>query len=121
LSRGGELILELAVDVAQLEAFLVIAEELHFGRAAQRLHVSQPRVSRLIASLERQVGGRLFERTSRKVTLTPLGEQLRDELGAAYTQMLAALDHARRTARRQPGSCESGSPTPPGARRSLAW
>jgi DNA-binding transcriptional LysR family regulator len=57
--------------MAQVEAFLALAEELHFGRAAQRLHVSQSRVSRLISALEHQAGGRLFERTSRQVTLTP--------------------------------------------------
>jgi TetR/AcrR family transcriptional regulator, fatty acid metabolism regulator protein len=87
------------MDTAQVEAFLTLAEELHFGRAAQRLRVSQPRVSRLIAALERQAGGRLFERTSRKVSLTPLGQQFHAELRPGYQQMRAALDHARRTAR----------------------
>jgi DNA-binding transcriptional LysR family regulator len=89
--------------MAQVEAFLALAEELHFGRAAQRLQVSQPRVSRLIAAMERQVGGGLFERTSRKVTLTPVGEQLRDELGTAYAQLQAAIDHARRVIRETAG------------------
>jgi DNA-binding transcriptional LysR family regulator len=89
--------------MAQAEAFLAVAEELHFGRAASRLHVSQPRVSRLIAALERQVGGALFERTSRRVTLTPLGAQFHAELGAAYAQLQAALDHARRAAREAGG------------------
>jgi DNA-binding transcriptional LysR family regulator len=89
--------------MAQAEAFLAVAEELHFGRAADRLHVSQPRVSRLIAALERQVGGMLFERTSRRVTLTPLGAQFHAELGAAYAQLQAALDHARRAAREAAG------------------
>jgi len=87
------------VELAQVEAFLAVAEELHFGRAAERLHLSQPRVSRLISALERQAGGRLFERTSRKVTLTPLGVQLRSELRPAYEQMTAALDAARATSR----------------------
>ena len=84
------------MDMAQAGAFLAVAEELHFGRAADQLHVSQPRVSRLIAALERQIGGALFERTSRKVTLTPLGEQFRGELGAAYARLQVAVDHARR-------------------------
>jgi DNA-binding transcriptional LysR family regulator len=96
------------VDMAQAEAFLAVAEELHFGRAAERLHVSQPRVSRLIAALERQVGGALFERTSRRVTLTPLGEQFYGELGAAYAQLQAALDHARRAAREAAGQLRIG-------------
>jgi DNA-binding transcriptional LysR family regulator len=96
------------MDMAQAEAFLAVAEELHFGRAADRLHVSQPRVSRLIAALERQVGGPLFERTSRRVTLTPLGEQFHAELGAAYAQLQAALDHARRAAREAAGQLRIG-------------
>jgi predicted DNA-binding protein (UPF0251 family) len=99
---------ELRVDMAQAEAFLVVAEELHFGRAADRLHVSQPRVSRLIAALERQVGGALLERTSRRVTLTPLGQQFRGELGAAYEQLQAAVDHARRAAREAAGQLRIG-------------
>jgi DNA-binding transcriptional LysR family regulator len=94
--------------MAQAEAFLTLADELHFGRAAQRLQVSQPRVSRLIAALERQVGGTLFERTSRRVALTALGEQFRIELGTAYAQMRAALDHARRTARDAAGILRVG-------------
>ena len=94
--------------MAQAEAFLAVAEELHFGRAAERLHVSQPRVSRLIAALERQVGGVLFERTSRRVTLTPLGAQFHAELGAAYAQLQAALDHARRAAREAAGQLSIG-------------
>jgi DNA-binding transcriptional LysR family regulator len=97
------------VDMAQAEAFLTLAEELHFGRAADRLHVSQPRVSRLIASLERQAGGRLFERTSRKVTLTPLGQQFHAELRPGYEQMQAALDHARHTARDTTGLLRLGT------------
>jgi DNA-binding transcriptional LysR family regulator len=94
--------------MAQAEAFLAVAEELHFGCAADRLHVSQPRVSRLVAALERQIGGALFERTSRRVALTPLGEQFRDELGAAYAQLQAALDHARRAAREAAGQLRIG-------------
>jgi len=96
------------VDMVQAEAFLAVAEELHFGRAAERLRVSQPRVSRLIAMLERQVGAKLFDRTSRRVALTPLGEQFRDELGAAYAQLQAALDHARRAAREAAGQLRIG-------------
>ena len=52
------------MNVQQVEAFLAVADELHFGRAAERLVQSRPRVSKLIASLEREVGGALFDRTS---------------------------------------------------------
>src|SRR5215469_7954060 len=61
------------MDAAEIEVFLTLAEELHFTRTAERLHLPQSRVSRLVASLERRVGGALFERTSRRVVLTPLG------------------------------------------------
>jgi DNA-binding transcriptional LysR family regulator len=78
-----------------LRAFLVLATELHFGRTAARLHLSPARVSRLIAGLEDRVGGRLFDRTSRVVTLTPLGRSLRDRLQPAFEEIVAALDDAR--------------------------
>lgn len=82
------------MDTEEIEVFLTLAEELHFGRTAVRLRLPQPRVSRLVATLERRVGGTLFERTSRSVRLTPAGEQLRDELRPAYEQVQAALRHA---------------------------
>jgi DNA-binding transcriptional LysR family regulator len=96
------------MDTAEIEVFLVLAEELHFGRTAERLRLPQPRVSRLITRLERRAGGALFERTSRRVALTPLGKQFRDELGTAYAQMRDALDHARRTAREAAGILRVG-------------
>ena len=77
----------LAVDMAQAEAFFALAEDLHFGHAADKLHVSQPRISRLIAALEREVGGKLFEQTSRRVTLTPLVEQFHALLLPGYAQI----------------------------------
>ncbi|GAB3874029.1 hypothetical protein GCM10027610_142150 [Dactylosporangium cerinum] len=64
----------------ELEAFLTLAEELHFGRTAVRLHVSTARISQAIRSLELRVGVRLFERTSRRVSLLPVGQQLLDDL-----------------------------------------
>jgi DNA-binding transcriptional LysR family regulator len=96
------------LDVAQIQAFLVLCEELHFGRTAERLHVTQPRVSRLVASLERDVGGALFERTSRRVALTPLGGQLRDDVVPAYERLTAALAGARRAARSPAGQLRLG-------------
>lgn len=64
----------------ELEAFLTLAEELHFGRTAARLHVSTARISQTIRSLELRVGARLFARTSRRVSLLPVGQQLLDDL-----------------------------------------
>ncbi|WP_331767915.1 LysR family transcriptional regulator [Embleya sp. NBC_00896] len=83
----------------ELEAFLTLAEELHFGRTAERLHVTTGRISQTIRKLERRVGGPLFERNSRKVTLTALGEQLRDDLRPAYDQIAAGLAQAVTTTR----------------------
>lgn len=75
----------------------MLSEELHFGRTAERMFRSQPRVSRLIASLEAEVSGTLFERTNRRVQLTPLGAQLEARLRPAYVELLAARDDARRS------------------------
>ncbi|MEV6072924.1 LysR family transcriptional regulator [Nocardia sp. NPDC052001] len=87
------------LEPPELEAFLTLAEELHFGRTADRLRVTTGRISQIISRLERRLGAALFERTSRTVTLTPIGRDLNDELLPAARQMRAALDHARNRAR----------------------
>lgn len=83
------------MDLSELEAFLALSRELHFGRAAERLHLSHSRVSQLIRSLERDLGGPLFTRTSRKVEPTPLGARAQDILGPAYEALLAAYAETR--------------------------
>jgi DNA-binding transcriptional LysR family regulator len=79
----------------EVEAFLALADELHFGRAAGRLHRTTPYLSQIIKRLERRVGGALFERTSRRVTLTALGETFLSDVAPAYHTMRRALDTVR--------------------------
>jgi DNA-binding transcriptional LysR family regulator len=79
------------VDVRQLRCFLAVAEELHFGRAAARLHVAGPAVSQTIRSLERELGLTLFERTNRRVVLTDAGAALRTEAQAVIARFDGAL------------------------------
>lgn len=78
----------------EIEAFLTLAEELHFGRAAQRLRVSTARVSQTVRKIERRVGVPLFDRTSRRVELSPLGRQLYDQIQPAWAQIGAAYSRA---------------------------
>ncbi|MDX3431980.1 MULTISPECIES: LysR family transcriptional regulator [unclassified Streptomyces] len=87
------------VELRDIEIFLTLAEELHFGRTADRLHVSQARVSQSIAKQERRIGARLFARTSRRVELTPIGAQLREDLSAGYQQILDGTRAATAAAR----------------------
>ena len=79
------------MEIREVEAFLAVAEELHFGRAATRLHVTTTRVSQGVRSLERRLGAPLFKRSTRRVSLTPLGERLLADLRPAYLDMAKAL------------------------------
>ncbi|NUT32885.1 MAG: LysR family transcriptional regulator [Hamadaea sp.] len=97
------------MELRDIEIFLTLAEELHFGRTAQRLHVSQARVSQAIKTQERRIGAPLFERSSRAVRLTPLGDRLRSQLQPAYQGILAAIDDASSTARGISGQLTLGT------------
>lgn len=96
------------MELRDIEIFLTLADELHFGRTAERLHISPPRVSQSIAKQERRIGAPLFERTSRKVVLTPLGEQLRADLEAGYRRILDGVEAARDSARGARGTLTFG-------------
>lgn len=87
------------LPVQGIECLLVLAEELHFGRTAVRLGYSQSRVSQLIAHLERRVGTKLVERTSRRVALTRFGAEFLDEVRPAYARLVGVLTHASERAR----------------------
>ena len=86
------------METRELRYFVAVAEELHFGRAAQRLGIAQPPLSRAIAQLERRLGVRLLERTSRSVGLTEAGEVLLREGRAALDAVDAADRRTRRAA-----------------------
>src|SRR6202011_6237972 len=80
------------IDLRKLRYFVAVAEELHFGRAAERLFIAQPVLSRQIRKLEQELGTELLLRTSRNVALTPAGLRLLDEAKS----LLAAAEVTRR-------------------------
>jgi DNA-binding transcriptional LysR family regulator len=86
------------METRELRYFIAVAEELHFGRAARRLGIAQPPLSRAIGQLERRLGVTLLERTSRSVTLTEAGSVLLAEGRAALDAVDAADRRTRRAA-----------------------
>ncbi|MEV5603539.1 LysR family transcriptional regulator [Streptomyces sp. NPDC052299] len=83
-----------AVERHEIEAFLTLAEELHFGRTAERLLVSRSHVTQTIQKLERRIGAQLFERTSRRVTLTAIGRRLRADVAPGWERIQAGVGRA---------------------------
>jgi DNA-binding transcriptional LysR family regulator len=86
------------LDLRLVEYFVAVAEELHFGRAAERLHISQPSLSQQIRRLELQLGVTLLNRTSRRVELTPAGRTLLREGRRLLTQSRRAVQATRAAA-----------------------
>ncbi|MEM8921873.1 MAG: LysR substrate-binding domain-containing protein [Actinomycetota bacterium] len=82
------------MNLRHIETFLVVADELHVGRAAARLHVAQPAVSQTIAALEKQLGLQLFDRSGRGIRLTAAGQTYAEEVRGVFPQ----LEQANRAA-----------------------
>lgn len=96
------------VDVRRLRYFLAVAEELHFGRAAERLHIAQPALSRQIASLEAGIGALLFDRTRSNIHLTAAGEALLPRARDILARVADAARVARRAAEGTVGIIQVG-------------
>lgn len=95
-------------EISQLRCFVAVAEELHFSRAAERLNMTQPPLSRQIRLLEHSVGVALLERTSRSVTLTAAGAAFLPEAARILRLAQEAAVKARRTASGEQGSLTIG-------------
>ncbi|MEV0849649.1 LysR family transcriptional regulator [Streptomyces sp. NPDC049954] len=100
----------------EIEIFLTLAQELHFSRTAERLGISPGRVSQSIKKQERRIGAPLFDRTTRTVRLTALGEQLHQALQHGHRQITQGIEAARATAQGVTGTLTLGTMGPYSAR-----
>jgi DNA-binding transcriptional LysR family regulator len=96
------------IELRHLRYFVTVAEELHFGRAAQRLHLSQPPLSQQIRRLEEILGYPLFLRTSRSVSLTPAGEDFLPRAQRTLRKVQRDIDETRSIGRGEVGSLHIG-------------
>jgi DNA-binding transcriptional LysR family regulator len=97
-----------SVELREIQVFLVVAEELHFARSADRLGMTPSRLSQIVRGLERKLGGELFRRTSRRVELTSLGERLLAEAKPPYEDLLGALERTYAANRSLDGTLRLG-------------
>ena len=96
------------VELRELRLFLTLAEELHFGRAAERLHLTPSRVRQTLRGLEHKLGGQLLHRTSRRVTLTSLGERFLAEIGPVCDQLAGIIERTHAASRGLQGTLRLG-------------
>ena len=99
------------MELWHLRYFVTVAEELHFGRAAQRLHIQQPPISRQIQVLERELGFPLFERSRRRVELTPAGRALLGRARQVFDAIDVAIHDARSASEGESGRLVVGYPS----------
>jgi DNA-binding transcriptional LysR family regulator len=109
------------IDLRVWRQFLAVAEELHFGRAAARLHMTQPPVTQAIAQLEKALGVLLFDRTRRRVALTPAGEALLPEVRELLARAQALPAQARAAAAGEVGRVRLAFVSTIGFERLPAW
>jgi len=91
------------ISLRQLRAFLAVARQQHFRRAAESIHLSQPAVSRHIAELEAELGIRLFDRTTREVVPTEAGRYLESAMGRVLDELEGVLSHVHSESERKRG------------------
>jgi DNA-binding transcriptional LysR family regulator len=96
------------VELRHIRSFIAVAEELHFGRAAARLHISQPPLSQQIRRLEDEIGSQLFRRTNRRVQLTPAGRAFLAEARQTIASAERAVGAAQRAERGEVGELVIG-------------
>ncbi len=96
------------MELRHLRYFVAVAEELHFGRAAERLHIAQPPLSQQIKQLETELGFELFYRTRRSVELTAAGAVFLDSVQEIFLQLERAIATGRRTSRGEEGKLVIG-------------
>ncbi len=101
------------IELRHLRYFVAVAEELHFGRAAARLNISQPPLSQQIQIPEQQVGARLLARTNRSVSLTAAGKQFLADSRQILSMVEDAAARAERLYLGRRESCASGLPHRP--------
>ncbi|MGC2941711.1 MULTISPECIES: LysR family transcriptional regulator [unclassified Brevibacterium] len=100
------------MELQQIRAFVAVAEELHFGRAAERLGMAQPPLSRTIRTLETELGASLFQRTTRSVSLSPAGKALFEPAKHMLATQQAAIESVHRSSSGEVGRVRLGYSQP---------
>jgi DNA-binding transcriptional LysR family regulator len=96
------------MELRHLRYFSTVATELHFGRAAEKLHIAQPPLSKQIQDLEAELGFELFNRTKRSITLTPAGQAFLVGVSQIFQQLDRSIDIGRKTSRGELGQISIG-------------